>query len=452
MSNRHRESVRSNEDGSLAPSLQSLQSSRDSGSRWSSGGGGGRRPRPPPSPRLSVLQSTASLGPSSFTPSSESSGVLAYHPRTGSVQYEWPTDSSRGGSPMSPRGMLPPAEPTHPAATQQPTSRRRRYQRSCWRRLRQTCWKRVPRGPGSLIVFLLNVLESFAFYGAIDGTLRILFKGPSWKETALVLLVKFTAGRLLYPIAGLLSDVYTGRYAMVQIGIGLFWTAFTLLSLFLALASGHIGGDSMNTLGIPIVAYALICAASGAIEVVIIPFGVDQLSQGASSHEQSSYFYFFYFGRQLGNLAGMLSFYGLSLLQIEEDATRNQYAVASIQSLSALIGMTLALVLIWWFKNFLFRDKQRENPLKEVVNIVLYAATVRDTPPVTRRAFRYGEGRKKRMERAKSRYDGLYTSEEVEDVKTFCKILLVLFSLGLCFMTYTGVSALFVYTNHIFPQ
>ena len=289
------------------------------------------------------------------------------------------------------------------------------------------------------MVFLLNVIESFAFNGAIDGTLRVLFGGLGWHETALVLLVKFTAGRVMYPIAGLLSDVCTGRYAMIQFGIALFWSAFALLSLFLALASCDIGNYSFNTLVVPIIAYVLISAASGAIEVAIIPFGVDQLSQGATSHEQSSYFYFYYVGRQLGNLTGLLSFYGLSRFTIK-DVERNDFAAASLQSLAALVGMTLSLVLIWWFKNFLFRDKQRENPLKEVANVVFYAATVRNTPPVARRAFRYGEGRKRRMEKAKSRYDGPYTSEEVEDVKTFCKILLILFSLGLCFMTYTGVS------------
>ena len=308
----------------------------------------------------------------------------------------------------------------------------------------------MPRGVGSVIVFLLNFLESFAFYGAIDSTLRILFSGSSWHETALILLVKFTAGRVMYPIAGFLSDVCTGRFKMIQIGISLFWIAFALLSLSLSLASVQVGNHPMSTVCIPVVAYVLISAGSSAIEVAIIPFGVDQLSQGASSHEQSSYFYLYYFGRQLGSVVGILSFYGLSLVQInDKNELLNQYAVTSIQSVSALAGLTLALVLVWWFKSHLFIDRQRENPLKEVVNVVFYAATVRDTPPLTRRAFRYGEGKKKRMERAKYRYDGHYTSEEVEDVKTFCKILLILFSLGLCFMTYTGVSP---HCNHTHPQ
>ena len=435
MSGSERDPVRSygNRSTRLQPPVSPLMEEDEerSGSRqWSSNGS--RRARPPSSTRVSVLQSTASLEPSCSS-SSGSSGVLAYHVRTGSIQNE--SSSSHDSRPPSSSLLLPACErlPARDAERERGAPRHG----LCWKRLRHTCWKRMPRGVGSLIVFLLNFIESFAFYGATDSTLRILFTGSSWHETALILLVKFTAGRVMYPIAGFLSDVCTGRYRMIQIGVWLFWIAFSLLSLSLALASVQIGSHHMTTLCLPVIAYVLISAASGAIEVAIIPFGVDQLSQGASSHEQSSYFYLYYFGRQLGNLAGILSFYGLSRIQVR---ALNEYAVASIQSVVALAGMTLALTLLWWFKNHLFIDRQRDNPLKEIVNVVFYAATVQDTPPVNRRAFRYGEGKKKRMDRAKYRYDGLYTSEEVEDVKTFCKILLILFSLCLCFMTYTGVS------------
>ena len=374
----------------------------------------------------SALRSTASLEPSRSN--SGSSGVVTYHANN-SAQY----DSSR--SSLSP----PPATARNQFA---PRTRIRdpRQQSSPVKRLGCMCRSRIPRRTGSALVFLLNVIESFAFYGAINSTLRILFIDSSdWHETGLVLLVQFTAGRLMYPVAGFFGDAYFGRYRMIQIGIWLFWVAFAMLSVTLSLAAAEEIGK-LTTLILPIITFVLISAGSGAIEVTIIPFGVDQLSQGASSHEQSSYFYWFYFGRQLGNMAGIVSFYGLSRLEIEQKDDSNKFAIASIQSIVGLAGMTVALVLMWWFKGALFRDRQRENPLREVVNVIHYAATVRDTPPVNRRAFRYGEGKKSRMERAKFRYDGLFTSEEVEDVKTFCKVLLVLFSLSLCFMTYTGVS------------
>ena len=394
--------------------------------------------------------------PDPIASSSESSGVLVYH--ANSIQYSSSSsleDYSNVATPPSAaatqcrvatsrsserRSEGERATTRSEARQSARTTTRRPRQRSCLKRLGNTCRKRVPRGTCSVVVFLLNVIESFAFYGAIDSTLRLLFHDSSWRGTALTLLVQFTAGRVLYPVAGFLSDVYFGRYKTIQMGIWLFWAAFALLSLSLALSAGEVGSTKVNTSVVPVFAFVLICAGSAAIEVAIIPFGVDQLSQGASSHEQSSYFYWFYFGRQFGNTVGLLSFYGLSLLQIEQDRDCNKYAVSSIQSIAGLTGMTAALALVWWFKRDLFRDKQRENPLKEVLNVVCYAATAKDMPPVARRAFRYGEGRKRRMERAKLRYDGPYTSEEVEDVKTFCNILLVIFSLGLCFMTYTGVS------------
>lgn len=349
--------------------------------------------------------------------SADSSGVLAYHPS--SVNYDSPTASQ------------------HVAADQQ-------FQRRQWTKLRRvggTCRGRIPRGASSLLVFLLNVIESFAFYGALDSILRALLNRSSESETGITLLVQFTAGRLLYPIAGFLADTYIGRYRMIHIGIWFFWVAFALLALSLSIASDIIQDETeLTTLILPIIAYILIGAGSSAIEVTIIPFGVDQLSQGASSEEQSSYFYWYYFGRQLGVLAGITAFYGLSLINIESGYQSNLLATGSIQSLAALAGMTLALILLWWFNTCLFKDKQRENPLKLVINILYYAATVKERGPIKRRAFRYGEERKPRIERAKFRYDGLYTSEEVEDVKTFCKILLIVFSLGLCFMTYNGVS------------
>lgn len=289
-------------------------------------------------------------------------------------------------------------------------------------------------------MFLLNVIESFAFYGALDGILRVLLNRSSETEAGITLLVQFTAGRLLYPLAGFLADVYFGRYRMIHIGVWLFWIAFALLALSLSIASSVAHDETqLTTVILPIIAYVLIGAGSSAIEVTIIPFGVDQLSQGASSEEQSSYFYWYYFGRQLGILAGLTAFYGLSLIKIES-GNDSTFATGSIQSVVALGGMTLALILLWWFNTCLFKDKQRENPLKLVINILYYAATVKERGPIKRRAFRYGEERKPRIERAKFQYDGLYTSEEVEDVKTFCKILLILFSLGLCFMTYNGVS------------
>ena len=85
-------------------------------------------------------------------------------------------------------------------------------------------------------------------------------------------------------------------------------------------------------------------------------------------------------------------------------------------------------------------DHDHKNPLKLIVNVLCYAATVKRSVPIYRRSFRYGEERKKRIELAKSNYDGIFTSEEVEDVKTFFRICLVILSLSGSFLTFQLVS------------
>ena len=65
--------------------------------------------------------------------------------------------------------------------------------------------------------------------------------------------------------------------------------------------------------------------------------------------------------------------------------------------------------------------------------------------PVFRSAFTYGEV-PSRLDLAKDRYGGPFTTEEVEDVKTFGRILLVLISLfGFLLLPYS-VTSFAVYT------
>ena len=68
----------------------------------------------------------------------------------------------------------------------------------------------------------------------------------------------------------------------------------------------------------------------------------------------------------------------------------------------------------------------RFNPVKHIFKVLNYAK--HHSQPVFRSAFTYGEV-PSRLDLAKIRYGGPFTTEEVEDVKTFGRILLVLISL-----------------------
>ena len=281
---------------------------------------------------------------------------------------------------------------------------------------------RYPKGKASLLVFILNVIASYAF-----GTAMILnilqTKNPTIKFMYVVFQPSIT--RLVCPISGFIADVYIGRYRMIRAALCvLFIGYFILVVSFLLkgqLPKTHdVAFDIVN-----VIAFILITAGSGAFESSLIPFGVDQL-EGASSEEISSYFYYFYFARNLGTGLGLLV-YGLVSFIISHSDDSKIYDV--FQPLVTVVILTLGVLLHQYLSHWYFNNRPGENPVKLVLKVLCYAAFVKRHIPVRRRAFRYGEEKKKRIDLAKVEYDGEFSGEKVEDVKAFCRICLILFTL-----------------------
>ena len=316
-------------------------------------------------------------------------------------------------------------------------------------RCRRGCHDRIPKGKASLLVFVLNAMETFAFYGAVDGIIRLVLGKESTQSLAYALSIALenTAGRLFYPLTGFLADAYLGRSKMIHISLWLLWIAFAILALSLSLIGISDHPVVLVQYILPITAFVFVCLGSAGFEANIIPFGIDQLAQGASSEEMSSYFYWYFAAKQLGALAGITTFIALFLpLYSSQTSTLvvdfEIRTVSAVQPLIAVFVMSVAILLHVCFKHWYFSDSEKKNPVKLVIKVLFYAAFARRQTPRYRRAFRYGEERKPKMELAKEEYDGNFSSEEVEDVKTFCRILLVLFSLSGCFATYNAVGLL----------
>lgn len=313
-------------------------------------------------------------------------------------------------------------------------------------------WRdRLPKGKASALVFFLNVVESFAFYGATSGALKLILQEKATTGLGFVLTIalEFCIGRLVYSIMGVIADAYVGRHRMIHISLWLFWVAYGLLAIALSLSNFY---SPVIRYVLPITAFVLVSIGAAGFEVNIIPFGMDQL-QGASSVEMSSYFYWYYFGRQLGILCGLILFFILFVPTYAPYGSAEEildtHSFQAVQPVVVLVMLTVTLLTYYSLQGWLFKDRQRENPLKQVVNVLWYAATVRRQLPRYRRAFRYGEGHKPRIELAKINYDGIYSSEAVEDVKTFCRMNLMLLSLGGYFMSYSAVSSPYTVTGRM---
>ena len=299
--------------------------------------------------------------------------------------------------------------------------------------------RRFPSGRASVLVFILAAAERFVFYGAVNSVLDLIpwlsaHRGGGF-SSFLKIFLYYSVGRLFYPIGGFLADVYLGRYRVIHMSLWLYWIAFALLEIAHLLELSSTAGVVSSYI-IPIVSYVLIVLASGGFQSTVIPFGADQI-EGGSSSELSSYIYWLYFSNQVGILCSVSISGAISSL-----LTSTYVPIA--QAFVALTVLTAVLILHKCLNNWYFTNIVRDNCIKTVCQVLWYAARVKRHMPQYRRAFRYGEGKLPRIELAKAKYDGIFPDHHVEDVKTFCRICLIIFSLGGFFFSLSGVSSPYV--------
>ena len=229
------------------------------------------------------------------------------------------------------------------------------------------------------------------------------------------------------------SHKQTRYIAGIDISLWLYWIAFALMAAGSVIASVENHDlEPLCSYIIPILSYLCVILASGGFQSTIIPFGADQL-EAASSSELSSYVYWYYLAIEIGAISNVIV-----------DAIISYTLPKSVQIIQSLIAVgliSLALILHNFFKRWYFRNPIHKNCIRLVKNVTCYVAKVKCHIPRYRRAFRYGEGKISRIELAKQKYDGIYTCDQVEDAKTFCRICLVLFSLMGLFFASTAVSS-----------
>ena len=148
----------------------------------------------------------------------------------------------------------------------------------------------------------------------------------------------------------------------------------------------------------------------------IIPFGVDQL-QEASSEELSSFIHWFIWTLFLSTALDTILVTYVPLSDKE---------LLLVQSVFQTACLSIAISSDYIFQDCLTIEPGNKNPLRTVYKVLKYAA--KNKLPKMRSAFTYGEI-PSRIDLAKTKYGGTFTTEQVEDVKAFLRIILVLFAL-----------------------
>ncbi len=275
-----------------------------------------------------------------------------------------------------------------------------------------------------VLVLLLNALFSTAVFGVTTEVVKVII-GAEYLLLRTLLIHGIT--QVMFPIGGHLADLYVGRHNMIRFSLWMAWLGLALFGLTFAL-DRYINPFTRFVI-FPFTAIVLsisyVCFMSN-----IIPLGLDQL-QGASHVHYSSFFYWWYWTLNIG------------FINVPQYCKNNVEIDVLIQVGIGLVLITIAIVLDALLKHWLVIEpiSKNNNPLVQIMRILKDACRQSNNQKIPSVVFhevniqQFG-----RMDRMKKRYGGKYETEQIEDVKTVFRVLLVLTGIGFSTLIYAGVS------------
>ena len=284
------------------------------------------------------------------------------------------------------------------------------------------------KSKGAVLTLFLAFLVCSSFMTLLWATTIINYG----KDELFLLYAPGAAALLLLaiscPIAGWLADVYFGRYKVMQAGLWLMWIGFIMTVITLTLLSTFEGNHHVQHIlwysGASVV-IILVPVGFASFIVSALQFGTDQIPE-ASSDELSAFIHWAVWVGFVGNfVARLTNLIGYCTNNL--DSNHDKYVSASLQCMVPVTMLSLAICCDNLLHEWFAIEPGSRNPLKTIVQVIKFAAMHKF--PIRRRAITYCEDLKpSRIDYAKDRYGGPFTTEQVEDVKTCFRIIVVVVS------------------------
>ena len=289
----------------------------------------------------------------------------------------------------------------------------------------------VPNSRKVFIVLLWISLTHSIYNYTIFNIGGILDVGDSDTYPLYVIGITQLLVLLLYPLAGLLGEVYWTRFKTLLTS-----TIIMLISIFIAPALlvglSFVQPRSLSlSIGGILIAVFLIPFQIGlaVFESNVIQFGTDQLLF-ASSDQLSNFVHWSFWCMYLIPALTVIIFCPFNIPPI---------TVSPVIEVIALIILLVVIMIPCTRGRLEKQNTSKTNPVKLVSGVLKYVKN--NKYPARRSAFTYNDEEDYcRVNFAKKRYGGPYTTEQVEDVKSFIRISILLLSLfGFFFIDNTGV-------------
>ena len=304
--------------------------------------------------------------------------------------------------------------------------------------------------PGAYLTIIYTVLLHFTFIGTNSFLLNLLIKD----QRAILMSVQGLV-YISYPLIGLLTDIKLTRYRMICLSCWVIFISHLILSIWMMCFVRNIHHHSHLTITLFIGASLIVISAivgKGMFESTVIQFGTDQMIE-ASSAQLSTFIHWYYWSLYVGDFCVNITSTLIALLLSQcylplRDLNYQVFLicmyiiVAILQSILSCI--TLLLLYLKKFRNYLNIESVGTNPIKNIIDVIKYA--YHHKYPVRRSALSYYLNTyPSRIDFGKVQYGGPFTNEEVEDTKTVLRLLVLLLSLFGFHLSSDGFST----TNHI---
>ena len=214
------------------------------------------------------------------------------------------------------------------------------------------------------------------------------------------------------PIAGWLADVYIGRYQFIRCSLRVTWSGIIATNVYYLIDKHFFNFASAET-SLQVVLAIVVGLGLAGVIANSIQFGLDQLIDTSST-----------------NICSYISWCVWLHFFAHTMAVFSHHYLCGIYDLPLsflFVSLTITVVVLSDVacNHWLVKEPVTQNPLKLIYQVLRYA--VKNKYPRMRSAFTYWEDKPYfRIDLGKRKYGGPFTTEQVEDVKTFFQILAIL--------------------------
>ena len=296
----------------------------------------------------------------------------------------------------------------------------------------------------AVIILLWNTIVGATYgivlNGALAASFAIVTKGGSFHAALYGFLGLYMGISLiqvfLYPVAGLMADIWYGRYKVITVSTVKLWCGYFFLVVLLFLLAfakhkkfdlsvqnGKVYADfQFLTIGVVLILFTV---GFTGFQANVVQFGLDQFLD-APSEKLSSFLHWLVWTDVVGQTAMRIM---TSLVPCIQGQPNVMVKIIACTPVFICVVLTVLIILSCYKRHWFHSEPHTHNPYGTVYKVLKFAA--KHDRPLRRSAFAYCDDEMPtRIEFAKQRFGGPFTTETVEDVRIFLRILIMLVAIG----------------------